>query len=575
MDVEKYKSFKKFIEELEVDINELKPINKEAMELKFNLLHIKSDNFFVKYLISCAQTFEQYLSVDKSDTFGFVYIFKCSVKECPFSIYFHKTKGKNTITLFKDKCFFSHKIECHERYPPKVRMSQEVYDKFKEMSLKGLSISDFMISCPGAEEVDITRFYGIKTKINKQMDSLKYVESWLSKMQEFAYRNNYDNEGQLISIVVINRLVVTTPYCDILIIDDTVGLDNDDYPIQCIVCRDANGKIQIPGFGYLPNKREEGFEMFFEDFKKLAEEERKNNGGEGNFASIFVCDRLKAQSNAIQKVFQNAKIIYCKHHVEMDIERKCAPLMKAAYNMLENRTPDYEKAFLDQLAELKENNIRKNKDQKDKEEKSNFYTCLENDTKCFLPSIIDKYYHRNTLTSNNAETVFSAVKRNFKRKYPKSLVINLFVNLSMKWLMQSIKKPISIPISLQGRVNELIGQTALDYIIAEEISSIQIRKNECNCNTLPIRLPCCHYLLTHKTEKIEVPKEYLRLKCNFIREKKMELKSSKNETTQIDMEEVNLDFNKAVKQLNEVKTKESQHFKNEITYYINTDSHLS
>jgi len=49
-------------------------------------------------------------------------------------------------------------------------------------------------------------------------------------------------------------------------------------------------------------------------------EERKKNGGEGNFGLIFVCDRLKSQTNAIQKVFRNTKIIYCKHHIEMDIE---------------------------------------------------------------------------------------------------------------------------------------------------------------------------------------------------------------------------------------------------------------
>lgn len=200
--------------------------------------------------------------------------------------------------------------------------------------------------------------------------------------------------------------------------------------------------------------------------------------------------------------------------------------------------------------------------------KKNFYTLLDNDKKYFLPSIIDKYYHRNTLTSNNAETIFSVVKRNLKRKYPKSMVINLLINLSMKWLIQSIKKPISIPLSLQGRVNEFIGQTALDYIIEEETTSLRLKKKECNCNNIPIGLPCCHYFLTHKTESIEVPIEYLRLKYNYIMKKKKELTNSENEITQIDMEEVTLHFNKAVEELNKINTEESHRFKNEITYYI-------
>ena len=108
--------------------------------------------------------------------------------------------------------------------------------------------------------------------------------------------------------------------------------------------------------------------------------------------------------------------------------------------------------------------------------------------------------------------------------------------------------------------------SALDYILEGEIASIQIKKNECNCNNTPIQLPCCHYLLTHKTESIEIPIEYLRLKCNYVREKKNELTKSEGEITQTPMEEVNLDLNKAIEELNKVDTVEAQHFRNEIAY---------
>lgn len=96
--------------------------------------------------------------------------------------------------------------------------------------------------------------------------------------------------------------------------------------------------------------------------------------------------------------------------------------------------------------------------------------------------------------------------------------------------------------------------------------SIQIQKNECNCNNTPLQLPCCHYLLTHKTGNIEIPIEYLRLKCNYVREKKKELTMSEGEITEVHMEEVNLNLNKAIEELNKVDTEEAQHFKNEIAY---------
>jgi len=48
-----------------------------------------------------------------------------------------------------------------------------------------------------------------------------------------------------------------------------------DYPLECVACQDANGYIQIVGFGYLANKHTEGFEVFLKGFKELAEEERR------------------------------------------------------------------------------------------------------------------------------------------------------------------------------------------------------------------------------------------------------------------------------------------------------------
>ena len=82
--------------------------------------------------------------------------------------------------------------------------------------------------------------------------------------------------------------------------------------------------------------------MFFKQFKQIAKEERNKNGGKGNFGKIFVCDRSKAQSEAIKYVFENCKIIYCKHHLMMDIERNCkmtnSDLIQAAYDMFNYRT---------------------------------------------------------------------------------------------------------------------------------------------------------------------------------------------------------------------------------------------
>ena len=46
-------------------------------------------------------------------------------------------------------------------------------------------------------------------------------------------------------------------------------------------------KNQIAGFGYLSDKTEEAFILFFQKFKELVEEERNKNGGKGNFGNNF------------------------------------------------------------------------------------------------------------------------------------------------------------------------------------------------------------------------------------------------------------------------------------------------
>ena len=54
-----------------------------------------------------------------------------------------------------------------------------------------------------------------------------------------------DQQKRICEIVIINKLVVRSAYCDVLTIDDTVGADTLDYPIECVIAKDANGKIQI------------------------------------------------------------------------------------------------------------------------------------------------------------------------------------------------------------------------------------------------------------------------------------------------------------------------------------------
>ena len=78
-----------------------------------------------------------------------------------------------------------------------------------------------------------------------------------------------DNEHRFCGCVVVNRLIIDKPFCDILVIDDTVGVSSINYPIVCITSQDGNGHLQLVTFGYIPNKTEDSFSLFLQKFKEL------------------------------------------------------------------------------------------------------------------------------------------------------------------------------------------------------------------------------------------------------------------------------------------------------------------
>ena len=274
------------------------------------------------------------------------------------------------------------------------------------------------------------------------------------------------------------------------------------------------------------------------NLKKLAEEERKKSKGRCQFAKIFVCDRAKAQSNAITTVFPNAKIIYCKYHLLKDIDRNCSSnstLYYYAQKMLSTRKNNFEMKFKQELEKFQD---------------CPFKTQLINDMKHYLPSIVDKYYHRNNLTSNLAESSFSVLKRMTQwTKQPITTSIEIMARRSKVFLVNSINKRINVPISLLNRVDEKIGYWALEYLKKELDNDASVQSEECKCCFETTQLPCKHWLVNNQTKKIKIPIEYERIKCDLLTKTNNEIFDCN--VSEIDFEEEELDLRDVVNQLYE------------------------
>ena len=151
-------------------------------------------------------------------------------------------------------------------------MFESTYNDLIERSKHHENINDLIASHEDLEEVPVKTIYNIRTKINKQLNSVYNVIKLLNRNKNFISSVLMDQNDAMCGCVVVNKFVVNS-YCDIIIVDDTVGVDKLDYPVETVVCKDGNGHLQQVGFGFLLNKTEEGFRLFFEKFRELAEKE--------------------------------------------------------------------------------------------------------------------------------------------------------------------------------------------------------------------------------------------------------------------------------------------------------------
>ena len=105
----------------------------------------------------------------------------------------------------------------------------------------------------------------------------------------------------------------------------------------------------------------------------------------------------------------------------MDVERqKNWELIRSCNEMFICRTKETETEFKEKVEKLK------NKD---------FSDLLKKDMPHFLPSEVDKLYHRGILTSNAAETTFSVLKSIIALKIrPLFVIIEVLMYISISWM---------------------------------------------------------------------------------------------------------------------------------------------
>ena len=513
--------YQQILRSLEYDTEINKVINIENRDIDVQLIHTVSKDPFTKYFISLSEKYKQHMVTLKTDPKIRAYSFKCSRKGCQMRVVFRSRKG--VLYLNEKKTIFEHSEEAHVfSGRRKYRMTESTYQDFKKLNEVHGSIDQFLLTHQELKDFPRTIFYNNRTIMNREANDVNNIIKNLEVESDFRSKIIKSRDGVVVGCTIINKYLARTNYCDVLVVDDTVGVLSLNYPIEIVVFRDPNGRVQLLGFGLISSKETEAFEDFFKGFKELLIEERQGMETQNEVGKIIVCDRLKSQTNGILKVFTDSLIIYCKVHLKRNFSNAYPnneKINKLFNNMLESRTAISEKIFLETYKKFPQTNFKKQ---------------LVSDYPHFLPSYVDSYYHRGNLTSNNSETTFKVLKESIERKsQPIMAALSTLMDMSRRWIHRTNYEEVKLFPFIVGKVPNNIGKWAVSFL-EKEIDNVKNVKEDdvCKCSQI-YHLPCRHVFMNNIKTQIEIPKEYLRMDCTIT--------ETKNDQTPCVVEEVELE----------------------------------
>lgn len=321
-----------------------------------------------------------------------------------------------------------------------------------------------------------------KDEIPKLFD---YVQT-LQNEYDIIWKN--DNSNKFYSLLVINARIRTCDFSnDIVMIDDTECTNHFQYPFLLFIVFDENNHVQNLAISIITSKEESSFINILESLKKFIPTIR-----------VFIIDRLKAQLNAIEHVYPNSSVVFCKVHIARNIQShmgRNSDVIHLFWQFVSEEIP--EDVYVQKLTE------------KIRQTNSMHLKNLLNDLNYYSPSKLKYLRLRGHDTTNAIEGSFGNVKKWTNNKpQPLEKILNLFLTQGRLLMKKHIglKYKQLDPSLYEGRklgqfaVEEFhkryqlcLAETAKllnqDKNIANETLE-HLSKEKCNCNKDD--LPCIH-----------------------------------------------------------------------------------
>ena len=233
--------------------------------MNFPIIHSKSKDHFTHYIISVAEFFDEHIIADH-----ITHSFKCNIKHCQMKIIFHIKFDYLFLNEVKSHLEHSedvHLIDGHF----KQRMTEETHNEFINMSKSHGDIGNFILLHPELYTFPKQLLYNERKKINREFNIIDYLISAMENNSLFRTKIMKGYGNTIVQCVSINKVIAKSYYCDVLIVDDTVGVIGMNCYVRIVSCKDENEHLQLLGFGLIASKTNDLFNDFFKIFKELME----------------------------------------------------------------------------------------------------------------------------------------------------------------------------------------------------------------------------------------------------------------------------------------------------------------
>ena len=229
-----------------------------------------------------------------------------------------------------------------------------------------------------------------------------------SKKIDYDFIWQEDENNLFYSLLIVNARIRKCAYSnDIVMIDDTVCTNQFGYPFINFIVFDENNMVQNLAVAIITSKEENNFVNIFQNLKEIIPEIR-----------VFVIDRLRSQINALQKVYPQAYLVYCRIHIYRNIKNKMGSnkeILNLFWNFVEIIITEIE--YINKLKKAIENSAH--------------LRNLLNDIEHYNPYILRKLRMRGHYSTNAIEGSFGNLKKWTDHKIlPLQNILKMFVSQS-------------------------------------------------------------------------------------------------------------------------------------------------